>query len=150
MKGTGKSRSMFGGEFGGEELDKQVVQYIVDSAATCIMTLDADCLTNYRDCSRPLGLANGGTTFIARYGNLTVVFCFDNEWVPVKLYDVTFAPLLSYNPFSLPSLALKGHAHAGKHYGVTLQLKKGKNVHFSRIRKLCQQYGCRQRRRVGW
>ena len=44
---------------GGEVLDKQVVQYIADSAATCNMTPDADGLTNYRECSRPLGLANG-------------------------------------------------------------------------------------------
>ena len=55
------------------------MQYIADSAAACDMTSDAYGLTNYRECSRPLGLANGGTTSIAGYGNLTVVFRFDNE-----------------------------------------------------------------------
>ena len=45
-------------EVGGGELGKQVVQYIADSAATCNMTPDADGLTNYRKCGRPLGLAN--------------------------------------------------------------------------------------------
>ena len=72
-----------------------------------------------------------------------------NGGVHVKLYDVTYAPLLSYNLFSLPSLALKGHTYAGKKYGMTLQLKKGKTVIFSRIRRLCHQYGYRQRRRIG-
>ena len=48
-----------GGAVGGVALDKQVVQYIADSAAACNMTPGADGLTNYRECSRPLGLANG-------------------------------------------------------------------------------------------
>ena len=56
----GKCSMMSGDEVGGEALDKQVGQYLADSAATCNMTPDADGLTNYRECSRPLGLANGG------------------------------------------------------------------------------------------
>ena len=65
-KKTGNCRVMVGEEAGGVELGKQVVQYIADSAATCNMTPDADGLTNYRECSRPLGVANGVTTFIAQ------------------------------------------------------------------------------------
>ena len=65
---------MVGEEVGGGELGKQVVQYIADSAATCNMTPDADGLTNYRECSRPLGLANRGTTSIVGYGELMVAF----------------------------------------------------------------------------
>ena len=38
-------------EVGDGELDKQVVQYIADSAATCHWTPDADGLTNYRECT---------------------------------------------------------------------------------------------------
>ena len=49
---------------------------------------DADGLTNYRECSRPLGLTSGGTTSIAGYGDLTVAFRSDNGWVRVKLHDV--------------------------------------------------------------
>ena len=48
---------------GGEALDKQVVQYIADSAATCNMTPDADGLTNYRECSRPLPCKRGGNFY---------------------------------------------------------------------------------------
>ena len=53
-KETGKWRVMVGEEVEGGELGKQVVQYITDSAAICNMTPDADGLTNYRECSRPL------------------------------------------------------------------------------------------------
>ena len=143
VKETGKRRMMVGEEVGGGELGKQVVQYIADSATTCHMTPDADGLTNYRECSRPLGLANGGTTSITGYGDLTVAFCSDNGWVNVKLHDVAYTPLLSYNLISLPSLALKGHTYAGNKDGVTLKLKGGKNVHFPPIGKLCRQYGYR-------
>ena len=66
-------------EVGGGELGKQVVQYIADSAAACNMMPDTDGLTNYRECSRPLSLANRGTTSIAGYGELTVAFRSDNE-----------------------------------------------------------------------
>ena len=85
------------------------MQYIADSAAACDMTSDAYGLTNYRECSRPLGLANGGSTSIAGYGNLTVVFRFDNEKVHVKLHDVVHALRL----ISIPALAFKGHTYAG-------------------------------------
>ena len=69
---------MVGEEVRGGELGKQVVQYIADSAATCNMTPDADDLTNYRECSQSLGLANGGTNSIAGYGDLTLGFRSDN------------------------------------------------------------------------
>ena len=52
---AGKCNAAIDDRVGGEALDKQVVQYIADSAATCNMTPDADGLTNYRECSRPLG-----------------------------------------------------------------------------------------------
>ena len=47
-----------GEEVGDGELDKKVAQYIADSGATCHLTPDADGLTNCRECSRPLGLAD--------------------------------------------------------------------------------------------
>ena len=122
------------------ELGKQVVQYIADSVATCNMTLDADSLTNYRECSRPLGLANGGTASIAGYGDLTVAFRSGNGWVHVKLHDVAYIPLYSYNFISLPSLALKGHTYAGEKDGVTLKLKGGETIHFPLIGNICRQY----------
>ena len=96
-KETGKCSVMVGEEVGGGELGKQVVHYIADSAATCNMTPNAVCLTNYRVCSRPLGLANGGTTFIPDYGDLPVALRSDNGWVHVELHDVVHALLLSYN-----------------------------------------------------
>ena len=102
-KETGKCSVMVGEEVGGGELGKQVVYYIADSAATCNMTPDADGLTNYRECSRPLGLTNGESTSIAGYGNLTVAFHSGNGWVYVKLHDVAHTPLLSYNFISFPS-----------------------------------------------
>ena len=117
------------------------MQYIADSAATCNMTPDADGLTNYRECSRPLGLANGGTSSIAGYGGLTVAFRSDNGWVHVKLHDVARGPLLSYNLISLPSLALKGHTYAGDKKGVTLKVKLENTVQFPLIGMLCRQYG---------
>ena len=96
-KETGKCSVMVGEEVGGGKLGKQVVHYIANSAATCNMTPNADCHTNYRVCSQRLGLANGGTTSIADYGDLLVAFRSDNGWVHVELHDVVHAPLLSYN-----------------------------------------------------
>ena len=60
-----------------------------------------------------------------------------------KLHHVAHAPLLSYNPISLPSLALKGHTYAGDKDHVTLKLKGGETVHFPPIRKRYRQYGYR-------
>ena len=125
-KETGKCRVMVGEEVGGGELGKQVVQYIADNAATCNITPGTDGLTNYRECSRP----NGGKTYIAGYGDLTVAFRSDNEWVHVKLHDIAHTPLSSYNLISLLSLTLKGNTYAGDIDGVTLKLKGGKTVHF--------------------
>ena len=142
-KEPGKFRVMVGENVGGGELSKQIVQYIADSTETCNTTLEADGLTNYRACSRPLGLANGGATSIAGYGDLTVVFRSDNRWMHVKRHDVAHIPLLSYNLVSLSSLALKSHTYAGDKYGVAFKLKEGKTVHFSLIGKLCRQYGYR-------
>ena len=48
---TGKCSLIIDEEVGDGELDKQVAQYIADSAATCHWTPDADGLTNYRVCS---------------------------------------------------------------------------------------------------
>ena len=62
---TGKCSVMVGEGVGFGELGKHAVQCIADSAETCNMVPDADGLTNYRECSRPLDLANGGTTPIA-------------------------------------------------------------------------------------
>ena len=56
---AGKCSAVIDDKVGGGALDKQVVQYIADSAATCNMTPDADGLTNYRECSRPLVLQTG-------------------------------------------------------------------------------------------
>ena len=55
------------------------MQYIADSVTTCNMTPDADGLTNYRDYSRPLNIANGGTTSVAGYGDPTVDFGSDDD-----------------------------------------------------------------------
>ena len=73
---TGKCSSYrIGEEVRDGELDKQVVaQYIADSGATCHLTPDADGLTNYRACSRPLGLVDRKTISVAGYGDLTVAF----------------------------------------------------------------------------
>ena len=124
-KETCKRRVMVGEEVGGGELGKQVVQYIADSAATCNTTPRADDLTNYRECSRLLGLVNGGTTSIAGYGDLIVAFRFDNGWVHVKLHGVAHTSLLTYNLISLPSSALKDPTYASQKGGVTLKLKRG-------------------------
>ena len=81
---AGKCNAAIDDRVGGEALDKQVVQYIADSAATYNMTPDADGLTNYRECSRPLGLANGEKISIVGYGDLTVNFRTDHRWVALK------------------------------------------------------------------
>ena len=91
-KETEKRSVMVGEEVGGGNLGKQVVQYIADSVATLNMTPDTDVLTINRECSRLLGLANGGTTSITGYDDLTVAFRFNNGWVHVKLHDVVATP----------------------------------------------------------
>ena len=140
---AGKCNAAIDDREGGEALDKQVVQYIADSAATCNMTPDADGLTNYRECSRPLGLANGEEISIVGYGDLTVNFRPDHRWVRVKMNDVAHVPQLSHNLISLPSMTLKGHTYMGDKGGVTLKLKGGETVFFPLVGKLCRQYGFR-------
>ena len=140
---AGKCSAKIDDRVGGGALDKQVVQYIADSAATCNMTPDADGLTNYRECSRPLGLANGEEISIVGYGDLTVNFRTDPRWVRVKMNDVAHVPQLSYNLISLPSMTLKGHTYTGDKDGVTLKLKGGETVFFPLVGKLCRQYGFR-------
>ena len=140
---AGKCNAAIDDRVGGEALDKQIVQYIADSAATCNMTPDADGLTNYRECSRPLGLANGEEISIVGYGDLTVNFRTDHRWVRVKMNDVAHVPQLSHNLISLPSMTLKGHTYTGDKGGVTLKLKGGETVFFPLVGKLCRQYGFR-------
>ena len=91
-------------------------------------------------CSRPLGLAKGGTTSIAGYGELTVAFRSDDGWVYVKLHDVAYASLMSYL-ILLPSLALKGYTYACNKVGVALKLRGGIPYILPLIGKLCRQYG---------
>ena len=140
---AGKCNAAIDDRVGGEALDKQVVQYIADSAATCNMTPDADGLTNYRECSRPLGLANGEEISIVGYGDLTVNFRTDHRWVRVKINDVAHVPQLSHNLISLPSMTLKGHTYTGDKGGETIKLKGGETVFFPLVGKLCRQYGFR-------
>ena len=140
---AGKCSATIDDRVGGEALDKQVVQYIADSAATCNMTPDADGLTNYRERSRPLGLANGEEISIVGYRDLTVNFRTDHKWVRVKMNDVAHVPQLSYNLISLPSMTLKGHTYTGDKNGVTLKLNGGETVFFPLVGKLCRQYGYR-------
>ena len=140
---TGKCSLRIGEEVGDGELDKKVAQYITDSGATYHLTLDANGLTNYRECSRPLDLAKRRKISIADYGDLTVAFRSNESCVHVKLHDVAHAPLLSYNLVSLTSLAQEGHPSAVEESGVTLTLKEGGTMQFSLIGKLCHQYGYR-------
>ena len=107
------------------------------------MTLDADGLTSYRECSRPLGLADRRRTSIAGYGDLTVAFRSSGSWVHAKLHDVAHVPLLGYNLVLLTLLAQEGHSSAVEESGVTLNLKGGGKVQFPLIGKLCRQYGYR-------
>ena len=140
---AGKCSAMNDDRVGGGALDKQVVQYIADSAVTCNMTPDADGLTNYRECSRPLGLANGEEISIVGYGDLTVNFRTEYGWIRVEMNDVAHVPQLSYNLISLPSMTLKGHTYTGDKDGVTLKLKGGGTVFFPLVGKLCRQDGFR-------
>ena len=125
---TGKCSLRIGEEVGDGELDKQVAQYIADSGAICHMTPDADGLTNYRECSRPLGPADRKTISIAGYGDLTVAFRSNDSWVHVKLHDVARVPMLSYNLVSITSLVQEGHPFAVEESEVTLKLKGGGTV----------------------
>ena len=122
-KATGKCSLRIGGEVGDGELNKQVAQYIADSGATFHLTPDADGLTNYRECSRPSGLADRKKDSIAGYGDLTVAFRSNDSWVHVKLHDGGHVPPLSYNLVPLTSLAQEGHSSAVEESGVTLKLK---------------------------
>ena len=140
---AGKCSVTIGDAVGGVALDKQVMHYIADSAATCSMTPNSDGLTCYRECSRPLGLANGEEITIVGYGDLTVDFRTNHGWVRVEMNDVAHVPQLSYNLISLPSVAQKGHTYTGDKDGVTLELKGGKTVFFPLVGKLCRQYGFR-------
>ena len=140
---AGKCSVTIGDAVGGVALDKQVMHYIADSAATCNMTPNSDGLTCYRECSRPLGLANGEEISIVGYGDLTVNFRTDHRWVRVKMNDVAHVPQLSHNLISLPSMTLKGHTYMGDKGGVTLKLKGGETVFFPLVGKLCRQYGFR-------
>ena len=140
---TGKCSLRIGEEVGDGELDKQVAQYVADSRATCHMTPNVDGLTNYRECSRPLGHADRRKMSIAGYGDITAAFRSNDSWVHVKLHNVAHVPLLSYNVVSLTSLAQEGHTSVVEESGATLKLKGGRTVQFHLIGKLCRQYGYR-------
>ena len=133
---AGKCSMTIGDTVGGVALDKQVVQYIADSAATCNMTPNADGLTNYRECSRPLGLANGKEISIVGYGDRTVNLRIDRRWVRVEMNDVAPVPLLNYNLISLPSMTLQGRPYTGDKDGITLKLNGGETVFFPLVGKL--------------
>ena len=120
---TGKCSLRIGEEVGDGELDKKVVQYITDSGATCHLAPEVDGLTNYRECSRPLGLADRRKVSIAGYGDLTVAFRSNDSWVHVKLHDVAHARLLSYNLVSLtrkPPICRRGER-------INSQAKRGRD-----------------------
>ena len=136
---SGKCSLRIGEEVGDKELDKQVTQYIADSEATCHLTPDADGLTNYREYSRSLGLADRREISIAGYGDLTVAFRSIDSWVHVKLHDVAHAPLLSCNLILITSLEQEGHPSAIEESRVTLKLKWGGTVQFPLIGKRCRQ-----------
>ena len=138
---AGKCSVTIGDTVGSVALDKQVVQYIADSVATFNMTPDADSLTNYRECSRPLGLANEEEISIVGYGDLTVNLRIDHGWVRVEMNDVAHVPLLNYNLISLPSMTLQVHAYTGDKDGITLKLNGEETVFFPLVGKLYRQYG---------
>ena len=140
---AGKCSVKIGDVVEGMALDRQIVQYFDDSAAIYNMTPDADGLTNYRECCRPLGLANGKAIFIVGYGDLAVNLRTDHGWVRVEMNDVTHAVLLNYNLISLPSMTLQGHTYTGDKYGITLKLNEGETVIFLLVGKLYRQYGYR-------
>ena len=117
------------------------MQYIADSGKTYHLTPDADGLTNCRECSQPLGLADKRKISIADYDDLTVAFRSNDSWVRVKLHIVAHAPLLSYNLVSFASLAQRGHSSAVEETRVTLKLKGGGTVRLPLIGTLCRQYG---------
>ena len=147
---TGKCTWRIGEEVGDEESDKQVAQYIADSGATCHTTPNADGLTNYRECSRPLGFVDRRKISIAGYGDLTVAFRSNDSWVHVKLHDVARVPLLSYNLVSLISLPQEGHPSAVEESEVALKLKGGGTVQFPLIGSFAANMGTALRRQVGW
>ena len=132
---AGKCSVTIGDAVGGVALDKKVVQYIADSAATCNMTPDTDGLTNHRECSRPLGLANGDAISIVGYGDLTVNLRTDHGWVRVEMNDVAHVPLLNYL-IPLPSMTLQGLTYNGDKDGITLKLNGGETVFFPLVGKL--------------
>ena len=140
---AGKCSVTIGDAVGGVALDKQVVQYIADSAATCNMTPDADGLANYRKCSRPLDLANGEAISIVGFGDLTVNLRTDHGWVRVEMNDVAHVPLLDYNLISLLTITLQGHTYTGDKDGITLKLNGGETMFFPLVGKLYRQYGYR-------
>ena len=107
------------------------------------MTPDAEGLTNYRECSRPLGLANGEAISIVGCGELTMNLRTDHGWVRVETNDVAHAPLLNYNLASLPSMTLQGHTYTGDKDGITLKLNGGETVFSPLVGKLYRQYGYR-------
>ena len=119
------------------------MQYIADSAAACNMTPDVEDLTNYRECSRPLGRANGEAISILGCGDLTVNLRTDHGWVRVETNDVAHALLLDYNLTSLPPMTLQGHTYTGDKDGITLKLNGGETVFSPLVGKLYRQYGYR-------
>ena len=107
------------------------------------MTPDADGLTNYRESSRPLGLANEEAIAIVGYGDLTVNLRTDHGWVRVEMNDVAHASLLNYNLTALPSITLQGHTYTGDKGGITLKLNGEETVLFPLVGKLYHQHGYR-------
>lgn len=136
-------------DVGDGALDKQVVRHIADSAATCQMTPDGDGLTNYRECSRPLGFANGGEVYIVGYDLPPVTLRTDNGWVRIELNKVSHAPLLHYHLISLPTLAINGNTYVSDSDVVALGLEGGGNVFPPSSATSIASIGTAPRRQVG-
>ena len=129
-KEAAKCSVMVEEEIGDGELGKQVVQYIACSASTYTMTPDADGLTNYRECSRPVGLKNGGTTSIANYDELAELFALQ-QMGPRKTARRSTCPTAELQPHLASifwhSKATRMQATKG---GVTLKVKGGRSYIF--------------------
>ena len=117
--------------------------WLCDSGASTHMTPLADGMTNCRECSLKLCIADGSTRTVEGYGDINFVFRSGNGLVRVSLSNVAHVPDLRYNPFSLPTLVEHGHTFKGRPTGTVVKLKFERLIVFPLTGNLYSLYGHR-------
>ena len=109
----------------------QSSDWIIDSGASCHMTIKKNVLQGYREfeASEPVGLGDGRTAAALGVGKVKVTTQLHNgKKVGCWISDVLYVPKLTTNLLSVHSATAKGNTMSFKHESCHIQNKKEKVI----------------------